>query len=256
MFTLFLGSSNDILRAYGDIEHVAQSVAEEREEGEFPLIRQCIEDMCSTSGIILAKPRISSVQRNRENHPGDSPMLYYTRSVTIPVYDHLISQLGSRFSTLTKSCVSALKLLPSNICSISTDDVEAVRAAYEQYLPEPASFMQEYSAYAAKCKTLSDTVKNTLDSEKLLNMLPVTLYPNMYHLFKVLFTFPVTSADVERANSALDFIKTCKRSVMGQNRFNALVLMYIHKGVTVNVDRVIDRYSSLGNRRLQFINKK
>ena len=45
---------------------------------------------------------------------------------------------------------------------------------------------------------------------------------------------PVMVATMERASSAPKHIKTPKRSTMGQERLNALLLLYIQKGISLN----------------------
>ena len=51
------------------------------------------------------------------------------------------------------------------------------------------------------------------------------------HITKIihlLLLTSVTASGVERANSSLKFIKNASRSAMGEDRFNALILMYEH----------------------------
>ena len=57
---------------------------------------------------------------------------------------------------------------------------------------------------------------------------PVTV-PMHCTLLNVLHLLPVTSAEVERAHSAFKLIKTKTRSTTGEDRLNALVLLYYHK---------------------------
>ena len=41
------------------------------------------------------------------------------------------------------------------------------------------------------------------------------------------------SGTVERGNSALKYVKTSLRNIMGQERLNALMLLYIHKDIAL-----------------------
>ena len=45
---------------------------------------------------------------------------------------------------------------------------------------------------------------------------------------------------MERANSSLRFIKNVYHSTMGEDRFNALMLLYVHKDIELNIDAIID----------------
>ena len=56
---------------------------------------------------------------------------------------------------------------------------------------------------------------------------------------------------VERANSSLRF--NVYRSTMGEDRFNALMLLYVHKDIELNIDAIIDSYSLKYPRRMLLI---
>ena len=45
---------------------------------------------------------------------------------------------------------------------------------------------------------------------------------------------PATSASVERANSALKFVKNVYRSKMSEDRLNSLILMYVPKDIKLD----------------------
>ena len=54
------------------------------------------------------------------------------------------------------------------------------------------------------------------------------MYPNITKIIHLLLLTSVTASGVESANSSLKFIKNASRSTMGEDRFNALILMYEH----------------------------
>ena len=60
------------------------------------------------------------------------------------------------------------------------------------------------------------------------------MFPNIYKVMSVLLTASATSALVERANITLRFIKTDYRSTISEDRFNALVLLYLHRDVKLD----------------------
>ena len=55
-------------------------------------------DMASRVGVEPSGPRIAARQRQRSNIPAESPEEYYHRNLAIPLLDHVLSQLDSRFS--------------------------------------------------------------------------------------------------------------------------------------------------------------
>ena len=54
----------------------------------------------------------------------------------------------------------------------------------------------------------------------------------------------ITSASVERANSALDYVKTELRSTMGQDRLNDLILLYVHKDIPLQYCQIVDQFAA------------
>ena len=54
---------------------------------------------------------------------------------------------------------------------------------------------------------------------------------------------PVTSYECERSSSVLRSLKTYTRSSMVAERLNGLVLLHVHKAITVNIDKLIDLYA-------------
>ena len=83
-----------------------------------------------------------------------------------------------------------------------------------------------------------------------------TLANNQVYIVKIihLLLTSVTSAGVERANSALKFVKNAFRSTMGEDRFNALVLMYVHKDIELDLDKIIDIFARRHPRRMILFN--
>jgi len=48
-------------------------------------------------------------------------------------------------------------------------------------------------------------------------------------------------------------LKTWLRSKMGQDRLTGLALLNIHRSIEINVDDVIDRFTSLKKRNIDFV---
>ena len=62
------------------------------------------------------------------------------------------------------------------------------------------------------------------------------------------------ASTTERANSALKFIKSDRRSTMGQDLLNSLLLLYVHKDIQLNYDAVVDLYASHYPRGMTLLN--
>jgi len=65
---------------------------------------------------------------------------------------------------------------------------------------------------------------------------------------------PITTCTVERSNFSLRFVKTVYRSNMGQERLNALLLLFIHRDIELNYEKVVDIFARRNNRRMLLIN--
>lgn len=79
------------------------------------------------------------------------------------------------------------------------------------------------------------------------------LYPAIYAILLVLLTMPVATATVERSFSVLKRVKTYLRSTMNQERLSSLALLHIHREVEIDVNQVIDEFSSLKHRKWKFV---
>ena len=66
----------------------------------------------------------------------------------------------------------------------------------------------------------------------------------------IILTITATDASVERANSALRFVKTDFRSTMSEDRFNALLLLYVHSDIKLDYKKIIDMYAMRYPRRM------
>ena len=61
----------------------------------------------------------------------------------------------------------------------------------------------------------------------------LSLYHNVYTILRLLLITPVTTATVERSKSLFRFVKNVYRSTIGEERLNALLLLFIHKDIPV-----------------------
>ena len=80
------------------------------------------------------------------------------------------------------------------------------------------------------------------------------IFPNITQGLNIVLGTPGTSASVERANSALGHVKTDFRSVMGEERLNALLLVDIHRDIFFEYNKIIDMYASKYPGRMLLIN--
>ena len=136
-------------------------------------------------------------------------------------------------------------------------DVERVRTdllqAYKVDLPEAEHLDAELRAWKTKWSsvpsemkvpsTVEDTLKSVSGQE--------LLFPNVLKVLKLpALVTPVTTASVERANSALGFVKSDHRSTMSEGRLNALLRLYVHKDIQLDFEEVVTAYGHKHPRRM------
>ena len=70
------------------------------------------------------------------------------------------------------------------------------------------------------------------------------MFPNVMRVLEILLVIPATSASDERSNSALRYIKNVYRNKMSEPRLNALILMYVHRYIKLDYDKIIDFFAT------------
>lgn len=165
----------------------------------------------------------------------------------LPYLDSLIQQLDFRFSTLAQQSAQALCLVPSNHPRLNQEVLHAIETSFGSDMPDQSSFLQELWKQMWSHQTdQPDTLSKTLLDDRTCR----TMFPNITKVIHLLLLTSVTSSSVERANSYLRFIKSYLRSTMGGERFNALMLLFIHKDIKVDVSKIIDIFVSRNPRRM------
>ena len=179
-------------------------------------------------------------------------MNYWRRAVFIPFADQLISELNGRFNQLATTAMSGLQLLPENVVKPDSRLNQAIGGRQEAFctdLPAPQSFPQEVQRWVKKWKAVSPgALSKSLSATALATN--SGSYPNISCLLHLLLVAPVTSASVERDNSSLDFVLTDRRSTMGQDRLNDLILLYAHKDLQLGYEQLVDTFAARLPRRM------
>ena len=254
---LLQGSHLDILEANKEITGVLELLRDNREkcEEKFKPIFEATGEMTALHGRPSPEiPRQAGRQTLRSNVPASTPEEYWRRTVFVPFLDTLILQMEERFTALARKAVQALLLLPKNLHKLTDATISDLREAFRSDLPDDSSFMVELERWRKKWEGVAEeSLPSSLKDVFSMHLNPLS-YPNMSRIFHLLLIIPVTSANVERANSSLKFIKTDLRSRMTQSRLNALLLLFIHRSIPVNVEAVVERFARAHPRRLLFVN--
>lgn len=82
----------------------------------------------------------------------------------------------------------------------------------------------------------------------------VLFCPNIAQILRLALMMLLSAATVERAHSALKEIKTIKRSGTGSDRLSALILLHVHRDITLDLDGITDIYAMEHPRRMKLLN--
>ena len=96
-------------------------------------------------------------------------------------------------------------------------------------------------------KRKSRKTKNTLSHIGTFNAKKHQMFPNIVRILSIILTTPATSASLERANSALCYVKTDFRRTMSDDR---LLLLYVHTDIKLDYKKIIDMYAMHYPRRM------
>ena len=80
--------------------------------------------MCHKVEVEPALPRICSCQRYSNTTPSRTPSEYYRRSISIPLFDHLLSEMASRFTVHNQTALNGMCLVPSVLVTISFPELK------------------------------------------------------------------------------------------------------------------------------------
>ena len=254
--------AKDIVQAVSEINHVKATLQDVRDNIEkfhdewFAIV----EKMCDSVHVQPSLPRLCGRQCHRASVPAQSPSDYFRRTISIPIVDHLLSEMEKRFDHHQQTALQGLYLVPSVLVGKTLEEVkpmiQKLGDLYSSDIPFCTSLLSEFHCWYMKWKnqerdhglaSLPTSLHHTLPQVS-------SLFPNITVLLQILCTLPVTSCTSERAFSGLKRIKTPLRSTMGNERLSSLSLVHLHRDIAINIDEMIDEFARRYPRRLQLAN--
>ena len=112
-----------------------------------------------------------------------------------------------------------------------------------------ALFMEARRDCLEQCKSISDVLK----------VMKVTglhrVYADLYELYRIFVTLPVTTASCERSFSKLAIVKNKLRSTMSQDRLQSLLMLFVESDLTnkIEFEPVIERFALMKSRRMNLL---
>ena len=102
--------------------------------------------MCDSVHVVPSLPQLCGRQRHCANVPAQSPSDYFSRTISIPVMDHLLSQMERRFDHHQKTALQCFYLVPSILVGKTLEEVtptvQQLGDLYSRNLPFFSSLLQ------------------------------------------------------------------------------------------------------------------
>ena len=102
----------DVIRAHKNIENVKSTLRSNVENFHRKAYGEALL-LCQSVGIEESTPRVTSRQQHCQNIPSSNSNDYYKCTTTIPLLDHLISELNARFDVNSSKIVHTQKSVAS-----------------------------------------------------------------------------------------------------------------------------------------------
>lgn len=234
-------------------------------DSTFSTLHMEATELASELGVELKLPRLVGRQVHRFNYNVESTEEYYRKSLYIPLLDNIINDLKTRFPENSMQCFQIQILMPAVLFGKKMETMVpvAVQSLSKRFHPlladgkqkimetllqgELSLWLTKWKRELSQHKELPKTVLEVLD------LCDQDLFPTIRSLLLILATLPVSVATAERSFSTLRRVKTWLRSRMVEDRLNGLCLLYIHRDIPVNTDRVIELFAKQGKRRIELI---
>ncbi|MBV2113370.1 MAG: DUF4371 domain-containing protein [Candidatus Thiodiazotropha sp. (ex Ctena orbiculata)] len=203
--------------------------------------------LANQQNIGVDRPRIVGRQQHRNNIAAPTVKEYWRLNLFLPFMDHLRTELEDRL------CIPHPRLKAQYL--LSNKIVHLTQAMWNDIKAEYAPFI-DANAVDAELDLWRHKIANMgLDADTLCKAMDAAyqLHPNMYVIFKVLLTMPVSTASAERSFSTLRRLKSYLRNTMTQERLTGLALLHIHRNINVDVNRVINEFDATGHRRIALV---
>ncbi|KAM3244191.1 hypothetical protein ACQJBY_055857 [Aegilops geniculata] len=183
---------------------------------------------------------------------------HFRREVFLGVIDQISQELENRFDEINMellSCMSALN--PAN--SFAAFDAQKVRRLVEFY---PKDFSSaDFIHLELQLDNYIDDMRNDENFQGLGNLVDLSVklvqtgrhivHHLVYLLLKLVLILPMATANVERAFSAMSFVKNKLRNKMGDSLLDDCLVTYIERDAfsEVNEDDIIDAFMAMQKRR-------
>ena len=174
------------------------------------------------------------------------------------VLDVMIEQIEQRFSQETNHLLLCFNYLqPEKLLrreeTAEEDCKDSLTYLGNYYGLDVTALIVEYSLFKESRRDCLQTCTTALDVLKVFLETGLhRVYTQLYKLYKILVTLPITTASCERSFSKLTIVKNKLRSTTLQDRLENLMILFVENDITNTIpyDSVIDSFVAMGPRRM------
>ncbi|XP_049357041.1 uncharacterized protein LOC125821698 [Solanum verrucosum] len=206
------------------------------------------------------EPYVSSL-RSRRKLANYTILHHYRVEVFCNIIDWQLQELNDRFDEVTTDLLHGIACL-NPINSFSSFDIRKVMRMAELY---PDDFDEsnisilenQLASYIVDVRDVDERFSDLNGlcdlSKRLVQTKKHSNYPLVFRLVKLALLLPVATASVERAFSAMKFIKNDLRSQMSDDFFSGCLVPYLEKDVfdKISNDVIIKTFQDMKPRRIQ-----
>ncbi|XP_057782753.1 uncharacterized protein LOC131000700 [Salvia miltiorrhiza] len=250
----------DLLEVMNRFEFVAKARLQAMRDDGWEILLTEVSKFCSTHEIIMLDMEDEYVARGRGRRRVEkmTNLHHYRVELFYSVIDMQVLELNQRFDEVNTELLLCMACLDPRD-SFSAFDVKKLVRLAKLY---PSEF-SEVTLYELESQLENFIFDVRLDekfselsgigglAQKMVSTRKHEVFPLVYLLIKLSLVLPVATATVERAFSAMKFIKSALRNRMGDKLLNDCLISYIEKDVFVNVtnEAIMQRFQNMKNRR-------
>ncbi|XP_055824264.1 uncharacterized protein LOC129892718 [Solanum dulcamara] len=206
------------------------------------------------------EPYISSL-RSRRKLANYTISHHYRVEVFCNIIDWQLQELNNHFDEVTTDLLHGIACL-NPINSFSNFDIKKVMRMAELYPDDfdesnMNALRNQLASYIVDVRDVDERfsdINGLCDlSKRLVQTKKHFTYPLVFRLVKLALLLPVATASIERAFSAMKFIKNDLRSKMSDDFFSGCLVPYLEKDVfdSISNDAIIKTFQDMKPRRIQ-----
>ena len=239
----------DIMKAVDSVDCCIRVLEEYRNGDTFDAMFDHVEQ---SIGQPIPRPRHTKKQTHRANPPVTTAREHYRVAVFLMFIDVCLSQLRERFKSHRSRGLRLSSLIPRACVSSDFGSMSDALDMYARFLDGNADAVDaEFQLWKQHWLRRAEHERPNTVLGALREARDLDMFPAIATLLQIFATLPVTTATNERAFSTLKYLKNYLRSTMHETRLNGMTLLYVHRDIPLNYDKVVDKFGS-HNRRLNF----